>query len=155
MLGAASHAMIIGFHVKPSAAASKVAKAEHVEIRTYNIIYEAIDDVKASMLGLLKPVFRESPVGHAEVRQIFQTPKGSIAGCFVADGKIVRAGRVRVLRDAAAIWEGNIRSLRRIKDDVREVAAGLECGIHLENFNDVKEKDVIECFEIQEMSVSL
>jgi translation initiation factor IF-2 len=155
MLCAASHAIIIGFHVKASAAASKIAKAEHVEIRTYNIIYEAIDEVKSAMLGLLKPVFRESPVGRAEVRQIFQTPKGSIAGSFVADGKIVRSGRVRLLRDAVSIWEGNIKSLRRIKDDVREVTAGLECGIQLENFNDVKEKDVIECFEMQEMSVSL
>ncbi len=155
MLASASNAIIIGFHVRPSGTASKLAKEERVEIRTYNIIYEAVDAVKSAMLGLLKPVYREIALGHAEVRQLFQIPKGTIAGCFVADGKITRSGRARVVRDSVPVWEGTIKSLRRVKDDVREVSAGLECGVGLDNFNDVKESDIIECFEIQEVSASL
>jgi translation initiation factor IF-2 len=155
MLASASNAIIIGFHVRPTGGASKTAKAEHVEIRSYNIIYEAVDAVKSAMLGLLKPTLREVSLGKAEVRQIFQIPKGTIAGCIVTEGKISRAGRARLVRDSVQVWEGAIRSLRRVKDDVREVAAGLECGVGLEGFNDVKENDVIECFEMQEVSASL
>jgi translation initiation factor IF-2 len=155
MLASASNAIIIGFHVRPTGGASKTAKAEHVEIRSYNIIYEAVDAVKSAMLGLLKPTLREVSLGKAEVRQIFQIPKGTIAGCIVSEGKISRAGRARLVRDSVQVWEGAIRSLRRVKDDVREVAAGLECGVGLEGFNDVKENDVIECFEMQEVSASL
>jgi translation initiation factor IF-2 len=155
MLASASSAIIIGFHVRPTGGASKTAKSEHVEIRSYNIIYEAVDAVKSAMLGLLKPVLRENTLGKAEVRQLFQIPKGTIAGCIVTDGKLSRAGRVRLVRDSVQVWEGSIRSLRRIKDDVREVAAGLECGVGLDGFNDVKEHDVIECFEVQEVSASL
>jgi translation initiation factor IF-2 len=155
MLASASNAVIIGFHVRPTGGAQKIAKEEHVEIRPYSIIYEAVDAVKSAMLGLLKPTFREVALGHAEVRQLFQIPKGTIAGCFVPDGKLVRSGRVRVVRDSVPVWEGTIKSLRRVKDDVREVAAGLECGVGLEGFNDVKEHDIIECFEVQEVSASL
>jgi translation initiation factor IF-2 len=155
MLASASSAIIIGFHVRPSGSATKLAKEERVEIRPYSIIYEAVDAVKLAMVGLLKPVYREVALGHAEVRQLFQIPKGTIAGCFVADGKISRAGRVRLVRDSVPVWEGTIKSLRRVKDDVREVTAGLECGVGLENFNDLKESDVIECFEVQEVSASL
>jgi translation initiation factor IF-2 len=155
MLASASNAIIIGFHVRPTGGASKTAKSEHVEIRSYSIIYEAVDAVKSAMLGLLKPVLRENTLGKAEVRQLFQIPKGTIAGCIVTDGKLSRAGRVRLVRDSVQVWEGAIRSLRRIKDDVREVAAGLECGVGLDGFNDVKEHDVIECFEVQEVSASL
>jgi translation initiation factor IF-2 len=155
MLASASHAIIVGFHVRPTGGTSKLAKDERVEIRTYDIIYEAIDEVKKAMAGLLKPTFREVSVGRAEVRQLFHISKGTIAGCFVADGKIQRSGRVRLLRDSVAVWEGAIKSLRRVKDDVREVAAGLECGVSLENFNDLKENDVIECFEVQEVSAAL
>jgi translation initiation factor IF-2 len=155
MLASASNAIIIGFHVRPTGGASKVAKDERVEIRAYSIIYEAVDAVKSAMLGLLKPTYREAAVGHAEVRALFQIPKGTIAGCMVSDGKIIRGARVRVVRDSVSIWEGGIKSLRRVKEDVREVGAGLECGIALEGFNDVKEGDVIECFEVQEVSASL
>ena len=107
------------------------------------------------MVGLLKPVFNEVQLGHAEVRKVFQIPRGTIAGCFVQDGKITRNAKIRVLRDSVTVWEGNIRSLRRVKDDVREVATGLECGIALDGFNDVKEQDVLEAYEIQEVSASL
>jgi translation initiation factor IF-2 len=155
MLASASGAIIIGFHVRPTGGASKVAKEERVEIRSYGIIYEAVDAVKSAMLGLLKPTFREAQLGRAEVRQLFQIPKGTIAGCFVSEGKIARSSRVRVVRDSVAVWEGGIRSLRRVKDDVREVTAGLECGVGLESFNDLKERDVIECFEIEEVTASL
>jgi translation initiation factor IF-2 len=155
MLASASSAIIIGFHVRPTGSASKVAKEEQVEIRSYNIIYEAVDAVKAAMVGLLKPVLNEVTLGRAEVRQLFQIPKGTIAGCFVADGKITRSAKVRLVRDSVQVWTGSIRSLRRVKDDVREVTAGLECGIALEGFNDIKEQDVIECFEVQETTASL
>jgi translation initiation factor IF-2 len=155
MLASASNAIIIGFHVRPTGGASKIAKDERVEIRAYNIIYEAVDAVKSAMLGLLKPTFKEAALGHAEVRKLFQIPKGTIAGCMVSDGKIQRGARVRVVRDSVQVWEGGIKSLRRVKDDVRDVAAGLECGIGLDGFNDIKEGDVIECFEIQEVSASL
>jgi translation initiation factor IF-2 len=155
MLASASHAIIIGFHVRPSGGASRIAKEEGVEIRSYSIIYEAIDEVRAAMVGLLKPVLNEVALGHAEVRQVFSIPRGTIAGCFVQDGKLTRSAKVRVVRDSVVVWEGSIRSLRRIKDDVREVAAGLECGVALEGFNDVKEQDVLEAFEMQEVSASL
>jgi translation initiation factor IF-2 len=155
MLASASGAIIIGFHVRPTGGASKVAKEEHVEIRSYGIIYEAVDAVKSAMVGLLKPVYREASLGRAEVRQLFQTPKATIAGCFVSEGKLARSSRVRVVRDSVPVWEGGMRSLRRVKDDVREVTAGLECGVGLESFNDLKEHDVIECFEIEEVSASL
>ena len=155
MLASASHAIIIGFHVRPAGGTSKLAKDERVEIRTYDIIYEAIDDVKKAMAGLLKPTFQEVSVGRAEVRQLFHISKGTIAGCFVIDGKLQRSGRARLLRDAVPVWEGSLKSLRRVKDDVRDVAAGLECGVGLENFNDLKENDIIECFEVQEVSAAL
>ena len=155
MLATASHAIIIGFHVRPTGSASKVAKEEHVEIRAYSIIYEAVDAVKAAMTGMLKPVLNEVTLGRAEVRQLFQIPKGTIAGCFVSDGKLTRSAKVRLVRDSVPVWEGSMRSLRRVKDDVREVTAGLECGVALEGFNDIKEHDVIECFEIQEVTASL
>jgi translation initiation factor IF-2 len=155
MLASASKAIVIGFHVRPSGGATKLAKEEHVEVRSYTIIYEAVDAVKAAMLGLLKPVFRDVSLGKAEVRQLFQIPKGTIAGCMVTEGKISRGGKVRVVRDSVQIWEGGIRSLRRVKDDVRDVTSGLECGIGLEGFNDLKPNDVIECFEMQEVSASL
>jgi translation initiation factor IF-2 len=154
-LAAASSAIIIGFHVRASGGASKLAKDEGVEIRLYNIIYEAVDAVKAAMLGLLKPTFREVSVGRAEVRALFQIPKGVIAGCMVSEGRIARGNRVRVLREGASVWEGGIKSLRRVKEDVREVTAGLECGIALDGFNDIKELDIIESFDTEEVSASL
>jgi len=155
MLASASNAIVIGFHVRAAGGAIKAAKAEQVQIKTYSIIYEAIDDVRDAMVGLLKPEEKEVEVGRAEVRQLFSIPKGVIAGCFVADGKIVRSARARVMREEEKLWEGGIKSLRRIKDDVREVAAGLECGVGLEGFNDLQENDIIECFDIEEVSAVL
>jgi translation initiation factor IF-2 len=154
MLASASHAIVVGFHVRATGGATKVAKQEHVEVRTYSINYEAVDDVKSAMVGLLKPTYKESSLGRAEVRAVFTLPKGVIAGCMVGDGKIVRGAKARLMRDSVQVWEGNVRSLRRLKDDVREVAAGLECGIGLD-YNDLKEHDVIECFEMQEVSAAL
>jgi translation initiation factor IF-2 len=154
MLASASHAIVIGFHVRPTGSASKIAKAEQVEIRTYNIIYEAVDDVKLAMVGLLKPTYKESPLGQAEVRAVFTLPKGVIAGCYVTDGKIIRGAKARLMRDNALVWEGTIRSLRRVKDDVRDVATGLECGIGLD-YTELKEHDVIQCFEMQEVAAAL
>ena len=154
MLASASRAIVVGFHVRATGGATKTAKAEQVEVRTYSIIYEAVDDVKNAMLGLLKPTYKESPLGKAEVRAVFTLPKGVIAGCMVGDGKIVRGAKARLMRDSVQVWEGNVRSLRRLKDDVREVAAGLECGIGLD-YGDLKERDVIECFEMQEVSAAL
>jgi translation initiation factor IF-2 len=154
MLASASRAIVVGFHVRSTGGASKIAKQEHVEVRTYSIIYEAVDDVKNAMLGLLKPVYKESPLGHAEVRAIFTLPKGVIAGSYVSDGKIVRGAKARLMRDSVPVWEGTVRSLRRLKDDVRDVAAGLECGIGID-YGDIKEHDVIECFEMQEVSAAL
>ncbi len=154
MLASASHAIVIGFHVRPSGGATKIAKSEHVEVRTYSIIYEAVDDVKKAMIGLLKPVYKESALGHAEVRAVFSLPKGVIAGSFVTEGKMLRGAKARLLRDSVPVWEGTVRSLRRLKDDVKEVANGLECGIGLD-YADIKEQDVIECFEMQEVSAAL
>jgi translation initiation factor IF-2 len=155
MLATASKAIIIGFHVRPSGGATKLAKDSDVEIRTYSIIYEAIDAVKAAMLGMLKPVFREISVGRAEVRALFSIPKGIIAGCMVVDGKIARGNTVRVVREGASVWEGGLKSLRRVKDDVREVTSGLECGIALDGFNDVQVGDTIESFGTEEVTASL
>jgi translation initiation factor IF-2 len=155
MLASASNAIVIGFGVRPTGGAVKVSKSEQVEIRTYKVIYDVIDEVQQAMAGLLKPEFVEKALGTAEVRQVFSLAKGKIAGCYVSEGKILRSGKVRLLRDSVQVWEGAIKSLRRVKDDVREVAAGLECGVGLENFSDIKENDVIECFEIEEVSGTL
>ena len=155
MLASASHAIVVGFGVRPTGGAVKTSKSERIEIRTYNVIYDVIDDVKAAMAGLLKPELVERVLGKAEIRQVFSMAKGKIAGCFVSEGKIQRSAMVRLVRDSVQVWKGDIKSLRRVKDDVREVASGLECGIALENFSDIKENDVIECFEIQEVAGTL
>ncbi len=152
MLASASGAIIIGFNVRPDVNAKKVAEREGVDIRLYRIIYEALDEIKAATLGLLAPEFKESTLGRAEVRQVFRVPKvGTVAGCYVLEGKIARTAQARVLRDNVVIYEGRLESLRRFKDDVREVAAGYECGIGLEKFQDVKEGDIIEAFEMVEV----
>lgn len=156
MLASASHAIVLGFNVRPQGKASSTAKKEGVEIRTYNVIYEAIDEVKAAMRGLLAPKVVEKELGRAEVRQTFGIPKvGTIAGCMVLDGRIARGGRARLVRDGVVVWEGAMGSLRRFKDDVREVQAGMECGIGLQGFNDVKEKDIIECYEEEQVEATL
>ena len=149
LLATASNALIIGFNVRPETKARQVAEAEHIEIRTYTIIYELIDDVKKAMTGLLDKKKVEKFLGRAEVRQTFTVPKiGVIAGSSVIDGKILRGANVRLLRDSRVIYEGKMSSLKRFKDDAKEVAQGYECGIGIENFNDIKPGDLIEAYQI-------
>jgi translation initiation factor IF-2 len=156
LLATASNCIVIGFNVRPAGKAAEVAKAERVDIRLYRIIYEAVDEVKRAMAGMLAPTLVEKALGKAEVRQVFTIPKiGAIAGAFVIDGKIVRSGKVRLVRDAVQVWEGGIKALRRFKDDAREVANGYECGISLDGFNDIKERDIIECFEMEQVAAVL
>ncbi len=154
-LAAASNATIIGFNVRPDKRSRELAEASDVEIRTYEIIYKLLEDLEAAMLGLLSPLFEEIVTGEAEVREVFRVPRiGAIAGCYVRDGKITRGSKVRFLRDGTVIWKGAINSLRRFKDDVREVASGFECGIGLSDFQDLKEGDVIETYEEREIARS-
>ncbi len=156
-LAAASNAIIIGFNVRPEAKAAALAEREGVDIRAYSIIYEALSDIRAAMEGLLEPTLKERVLGRAEVRQVFMIPKaGAVAGCYVTDGTIVRAGsRVRVVRDGVVAYEGTMGSLRRFKDDVKEVATGYECGIGVENFNDIKPGDRLEVFTIDKIAAKL
>jgi len=156
LLAKASNAIIIGFHVRPDSNARASAEREKVEIRTYRIIYEAVEEVKAAMAGLLAPERKEVVLGEAEVRQIFKIAKvGTIAGSFVRSGVIPRTGRVRVVRDGVEVYDGTLASLKRFKDDVREVREGFECGIGVENFNDLKVGDLIEAYRIEEVARSL
>ena len=156
MLAVASNAIIIGFNVRPDANARTLAEREKIQIRTYNIIYDVNEDMKKAMEGLLQPTYEEKYLGRAEVRQTFSISKiGTIAGCFVTDGKILRSASVRLLRDGKVVTQGKISSLKRFKEDAREVATGIECGIGIENYNDVKVGDVIEAFEIQEFATKL
>jgi translation initiation factor IF-2 len=156
MLAAASKAMVVGFNVKSESGADESAAAEGVQIKHYSIIYEALDDVKLAMEGLLEAIIREKVVGHAKVQQLFNVPKlGTIAGSAVTDGKVTRTSMVRLLRDSKPIFTGKIASLRRFKDDVKEVDKGFECGIGIENFNDLKEGDIIEAYELETIRPSL
>mgnify|MGYP001002075292 CR=1 FL=1 len=151
-LATAFNAIIIGFNIRPDANARAIAEKEEVDIRLYRVIYQAIEDVEKAMKGLLEPVFKEILLGHAQVRNVFKvTGSGTIAGCYVTDGKLQRNSSVRLLRDNVVIFEGKLSSLRRFKDDVREVAEGYECGVGLENYNDIKVDDVIECFTEEEI----
>ncbi|HCJ01619.1 MAG TPA: translation initiation factor IF-2, partial [Clostridiales bacterium] len=144
--------IIVGFNVRPDRSATESAERSGVEIRTYQIIYEMIDEIEKAMKGMLAPTFKENVLGHAEVRQtIHVSSVGTVAGSYVTDGKIARSGQVRVLRDSVVIFDDKISSLRRFKDDVREVQQGYECGIALEKFNDIKVGDVIECFLMEEV----
>jgi translation initiation factor IF-2 len=155
-LAIASDAIIVGFNVRPSAGARQLAEDEGVDIRTYKVIYDAIDDIKAALSGLLKPEEREQILGEAEVRQMFRVPKlGTIAGCYVRDGTITRNASARLVRDGVVVYDGRISSLRRFKDDVAEVREGFECGIGLENFQDVKEGDLIEAYRVDEVARSI
>jgi translation initiation factor IF-2 len=156
VLAAASNAVIIGFNVRADASARNTIKESNVDVRYYSIIYEAIDDVKAALGGLLAPEIRENIVGLAEVKEVFTSPKlGDIAGCIVTDGYVKKANPIRVLRDSVVIYEGELESLRRFKDNVNEVRSGTECGIGVKNYNDVKQGDQIECFERIEVARSL
>lgn len=155
MLASASHALIIGFNVRPDANARGMAEKDGVDIRLYRVIYDCIDDVKAAMAGMLSPTIREVVLGHAEVRQVIHTPKVIVAGSYIQDGKITSTCQLRLIRDGIVIHEGKINSLRRFKDDVKEVAAGFECGISIDSYRDVKEGDQLEAFELKEEAAEL
>lgn len=152
MLASASNAIVIGFNVRPDANAKRVAEAEKVDIRLHRIIYKVIEEIEAAMKGMLDPEYEEKVIGQAEVRQTFKVSKvGTIAGCYVTDGKITRDSSVRLIRQGIVVYEGQIDTLKRYKDDVKEVAQGYECGITIKNFNDIKEGDVIEAYVMQEV----
>ena len=154
-LAIASKAIIVGFNVRPAGKANQLAENEGVEIRLYNIIYDAVDDVKKAMAGLLAPKLVEKTLGKAEIRQLFKVGRQTAAGCMVTEGTIKRSGKVRLVRDSVQVWEGKISSLRRFKDDVGSVDKGFECGLMLEGYSDLKLGDVIECFEIEEVAATL
>lgn len=155
-LASASNAIIIGFHVRPTPKAQQLAEEEKVEIRKYNIIYDAVDDIRAAMEGLLKPELKEETLGTVEVREVFKVPKvGTVAGCYVVSGKIRRNAQVHVIRDGIEIYTGKIASLKRFKEDVREVEAGYECGVSIENYQDIRVGDQLEVFEIKEYAKKL
>ena len=156
MLAAASAAVIVGFNVRPTPGAREVAKHEKVDIRLYSVIYDAIDEIKSALEGILEPVQREVVRGHAEIRELFHVPNvGTIAGCYVTDGNINRNSNVRLIRDNVVIYTGTISSLRRFKDDVNEVQSGYECGIGIENYNDIKQGDIVEPYVTEEVSRTL
>jgi len=156
MLADASNAIILGFNVRPDVNARKTAEAQQIDIRLYRVIYNAIEDVKAALGGLLKPEIRELVLGHAEVRAVFKVPKvGTIAGCYVTEGKISRNSQVRVTRDGIVIHEGTINSLKRFKEDAKDVSSGYECGIGIDRFNDIHEGDQLESFTFEEIKREL
>ncbi|MEA3283427.1 MAG: translation initiation factor IF-2 [Synergistota bacterium] len=151
MLASASDAIVIGFNVRPDANAKKMAEKEHVQVRLYRVIYDIIDDIKAAMEGMLAPDIREKIVGQAEIREIFKVPKvGRVAGCMVTEGFVKRGSKVRLIRDRVVYWEGELSALRRFKDDVAEVTSGYECGMSFAKFQDIKEGDVVEAYELIE-----
>lgn len=155
LLASASDAVIIGFGVKVESSASGAAKREGVQIKLYSIIYELLDQVKEAMAGLLDPELRETVIGHADVKQVFELSRGKVAGCMVSDGRIARTARARVLRRRQPIYDGGLATLRRFQDDVKEVRAGLECGIKLGDFNDYEPGDVIECYQLEKVAQQL
>ena len=156
LLASASEAIIIGFNVRPPVKVKDLASKEHVDIRFYDVIYHALDDIKKAMVGMLEPEFEETVIGSAEVRETFQVPKiGTIAGCYVTDGKVARNAKVRILRDGIVIYTGQIGSLKRFKEDAREVASGYECGIGIDNYNDIKVGDIIEAFIMEQVAATL
>ena len=151
-LAAATNATIIGFNVRPDRKARDLAATEGVDIRTYEIIYKLLEDIERAMVGMLKPEYEEVVTGEAEVREIFRVPRiGAIAGCYVRSGVITRNSKVRFLRDGVIIWKGAVSSLKRFKEDAREVREGFECGIGLTDFQDLKQGDIIETFEEREI----
>jgi translation initiation factor IF-2 len=152
-LAAASDAIVIGFNVRPETKAAEEARRQGVEIRVYDVIYNAVNDVRDALAGLLAPVIREVPLGRAEVREVFRVPGvGNVAGVQVLDGKLLRNAEVRLVRDSVVVYTGRIASLRRFKEDVTEVAAGYECGVGLENYQDIKVGDIIEAFRKEEVA---
>jgi translation initiation factor IF-2 len=153
MLAAASSAIVVGFNVRPNAEAKVLAEREGVDIRTYRVIYKLTEDIQQALLGMLAPEQVEEVLGEAEVRQIFRASRiGTIAGCMVTQGVIQRNAQVRVVRDGTIVHDGRIDTLKRFQDDAREVAQGFECGLTLENFNDLKEGDVLEVYAVKEVA---
>ncbi|AND85034.1 translation initiation factor IF-2 [Clostridium tyrobutyricum] len=151
-LASASNAIIIGFNVRPDVNAEKAAEREAVDMKTYRVIYTAIDDIKAAMLGMLEPDYKENVIGKAEIRRTYKISSiGTIAGCYVLDGKITRNSSVRIIRDGIVVFESELASLKRFKDDVKEVAQGYECGLSIEKFNDIKEGDIVEAYVMEEI----
>ncbi|MEQ8215391.1 MAG: translation initiation factor IF-2, partial [Smithellaceae bacterium] len=156
MLASASNAIIIGFNVRPDARVVELAQQEGVEIKLYDIIYNVIADVRAAMEGLLEPEYREVVLGRAEVRETFKVPKvGTIAGCYVTDGKITRTASLKLVRDSVVVFDGKIMSLKRFKDDAKEVQTGFECGIGIEGFNDIHVGDIIEAYTTEKLERKL
>jgi len=153
LLASTSNAIIIGFNVRPEPKAANLAEREGVDIRLYTIIYEALNDVRDALEGLLEPTLQEKTIGRAEVRQTFMVSGiGQVAGCFVTDGKVQRGARARLLRDHVVVHDGRIATLKRFKEDAREVASGYECGMSLEGYQDVKVGDVIEAYEVEQVA---
>lgn len=156
ILANASNGLIVGFNVRANPQARDLAKKEGISIRYYSIIYDVIDDVKAALTGMLSPTLREKYLGQAEIRQIYNITKvGKVAGCMVTEGTVKRGAKVRLLRDDVVIHEGTLKTLRRFKDELKEVKEGYECGMAFENYHDIKENDKIECFEIEEIARTL
>ena len=154
MLAATSNALIVGFNVRPDSAARDYAARANVEIRTYRVIYDCLNEIEAAMKGMLAPKFEEQVIGHIEIRQLYKVSKvGTVCGCYVQDGKVQRGCKVRVVRDGIVVFEGEMASLRRFKDDVKEVASGYECGIQIEKFNDERVGDVIEAYVMKQIEV--
>ena len=152
MLAAASKAIIIGFNIRPNNKIIDNAKEKGVDIRFYNIIYKVVEEMEAALKGKLEPTYEEKVLGQAEVRRLFKFSKvGTIAGCYITDGIVRRDAKARVIRDGVVIYDGNINSVAREKDQVKEVKQGLECGITIDNFNDIKENDIIEAYEVVEV----
>ncbi len=152
MLAGTANAIIIGFNVRPNSSARAAADKEKIDVRLYRVIYQAIEDVEKAIKGMLAPEFKDVDIGHVEVRQIFKVSNiGTIAGCYVQDGKVTRNAKIRVVRDGTVIHDGLLDSLKRFKDDAKEVAAGYECGIGLANFNDIKEGDIFEAYITEEV----
>ncbi|MCG5388817.1 translation initiation factor IF-2, partial [Providencia rettgeri] len=155
-LAAASDAIILGFNVRADASARRIIEQESVDLRYYSVIYSLIDEIKSAMSGMLEPEYKQEIMGLAEVRDVFKSPKfGAIAGCMVVEGNIKRNNPIRVLRDNVVIYEGELESLRRFKDDVNEVRNGMECGIGVKNYNDVRVGDMIEVFQVIEIKRSI
>jgi len=156
MLAKASGAIIIAFHVRPDPAARRAAEGQGVEIRTYKIIYEVTEDIEKAMVGLLPPTVSEAFLGRAEVRDTFSVPRvGTVAGCYITEGQVRRNANVRLLRDGVQIYDGRLASLKRFKDDAREVQQGFECGMGIDGYNDIKIGDVIEAYVIEEKPATL
>jgi translation initiation factor IF-2 len=156
LLASASNAVIVGFQVRPSVGARKLAEQEQIDIRLYSIIYTAIEEIKAAIEGMLSPEIEEKIICNIEVRDIFKITKvGTVAGCFVLDGKVTRNTRIRVIRDGIVVYTGLLGSLKRFKDDVKEVSSGYECGLNIDKFNDIKVGDIIEGYEETEVKRKL